>query len=265
MTRLIQAFEPGSSTAYPANVAYRIGKIRAAHVLRGEWLDCGCADGGYTVALVEGGASRAIGIDPLEDRVASANVRAEGIPNVRFLRASGEALPFPDKSFDAVLLNEVLEHVSDEEKTLRGVFRVLRPGGHIVIMSPNRWFPFEGHGMEIGPVQVPLPVPFLPWVPRALGQRFMKARNYWPNELRDLVARCGFNVSDVGFVLAVFEVYPWLPPWFIRLYRKAMPRLEQTPLLRKLLAVSVLIVAQKPGAPAATERLDRRPPCSIAV
>jgi ubiquinone/menaquinone biosynthesis C-methylase UbiE len=245
-TRIIQTFEPGSSTAFPANVAYRIGKIRAAHLLEGEWLDCGCADGGYTVALVENGASHATGIDPLEDRVAQAKNRAQGIPNVRFMRASGESLPFPDECFDGVLLNEVLEHVSDEERTLQDVFRVLRPGGHIVVMSPNRWFPFEGHGMQVGPLQIPMPVPFLPWVPRTIGQRFMKARNYWPRELLDLVAQRGFNVRNVSFVLAVFEVYPWLPASLIGLYRKAMPRLEKIPLVRKLFAVSVLIIGQKP-------------------
>ena len=243
--RIVQTFEPGSSTAFPANVAYRIGKLRAAHLLKGEWLDCGCADGGYTVALVENGASHATGIDPLEDRVSRAKDRAQGIPNIRFMRASGDSLPFPDECFDGVLLNEVLEHVADEVRTLRDVFRVLRPGGHIVVMSPNRWFPFEGHGMQVGSMQIPMPVPFLPWVPRVIGQRFMKARNYWPSELRDLVAQRGFDVREVSFVLAVFEIYPWLPASLIGLYRRAMPRLERTPVVRKLFAVSALIVGQK--------------------
>jgi hypothetical protein len=60
--RAIANFEPGASTAVPSNVAYRLGKIRKLGILRGDWLDCGCADGGYTAHLVELGAESATGV-----------------------------------------------------------------------------------------------------------------------------------------------------------------------------------------------------------
>ena len=73
--RVIQHFEPGCSTAVSSNVTYRLGKIRDLGLLKGEWLDCGCADGGYTLAMVGLGAEKAIGVDPLEERIIQARER----------------------------------------------------------------------------------------------------------------------------------------------------------------------------------------------
>ncbi len=70
--RIIQHFDPGSSTAVQSNITYRLGKLRDLGLLKGEWLDCGCADGGYTVAMVDLGAERAIGVDALEERIVQA-------------------------------------------------------------------------------------------------------------------------------------------------------------------------------------------------
>src|SRR5262249_48926451 len=51
-------------------------------------------------------------------------------------------LPFPDASFDAVLLSEVLEHVPDDAAAMREAARVLRPGGVALISVPHERFPF---------------------------------------------------------------------------------------------------------------------------
>ncbi len=48
-------------------------------------------------------------------------------------------LPFPDGTFDRVIVSEVLEHVWDDERTLSEIARVLRPGGRIAATVPTRW------------------------------------------------------------------------------------------------------------------------------
>ena len=127
--------EPGGHTAYGGIVPYRLGKLARRGVIRGDWLDCGCAEGYYADALVEHGAGSVVGVEAIEDLVRQAAER-EHPPSVRFIWARAEALPLPDADFDGVLLNEVLEHVANEEATLAEVLRVLRPGGHLALFSP---------------------------------------------------------------------------------------------------------------------------------
>ena len=55
--------------------------------------------------------------------------------------ASG-GLPFPDASFDVVSARYAIEHFPDQSVFLRESFRFLRPGGHLCILSPNRYAPY---------------------------------------------------------------------------------------------------------------------------
>jgi SAM-dependent methyltransferase len=56
--------------------------------------------------------------------------------------ANGDALalPFPDNTFDRVIASEVLEHVSDDQRSLEEIFRVLKPGGTLAATVPS-WLP----------------------------------------------------------------------------------------------------------------------------
>lgn len=45
-------------------------------------------------------------------------------------------LPYPDRSFDLVLCSHVLEHIPDDRKAIAEIARVLRPGGHAIVMVP---------------------------------------------------------------------------------------------------------------------------------
>ena len=225
----------GGSTAFPATVAYRLGKLWKRGLLKGDWLDCGCAEGDYTVALLEGGARRVVGIDIEESRIDDARRRHHTKSGAEFLWARSEELPFTDDSFDGVFCNEVFEHVDDEILTLREFRRVLRPSGHLVLMSPNRLFPFEGHGLRFTPnFGIRGPLPLIPWLPAVLTQRFVEARNYWPWHLRRLIEGHGFDVVEMGTALPVFEAYRWLPEALIDIYQRHITVLETVPLLRHL-------------------------------
>lgn len=235
---------PGGSTATGGAVDYRLGKVASLTGVRGRWLDCGCCDGAYTVGLRQRGAELAIGSDIDPERVAAASQLLGG-GGVSFLAAAAESLPFPDRYFDGVLLNEVLEHVEDQRRALSELRRVLVPGGLLVVFSPNRWFPFEGHGMVLGSKNFGSPVPLLPWLPRRLSLPLMKARNYWPSELRDLVAAAGFDVIHTGFAFPLFSRYPWMPGWAIPRYIRLLPWLERFPVLRRF-GVSTFVLARRP-------------------
>jgi ubiquinone/menaquinone biosynthesis C-methylase UbiE len=216
--------------------------------VRGAWLDGGCNDGGYTAGLCQYGASSAVGTDIQMQPLHTARRRCVDSRHTSFAVAAGEAMPFATGSFDGILLNEVLEHVQDEGQTLAEMHRLLRPGGHLVVFSPNRWFPFEGHGM-LGPIRMPYPVPLAPWLPVALTGRWMQARNYWPRELRQRVVDAGFMVAHVGFAWPLFNQYRWLPTPLVRLYSRLLPWIERVPIVRRFGVSTMIIARRSPAAP----------------
>jgi SAM-dependent methyltransferase len=67
-------------------------------------------------------------------------------PGVAVL-ADEVALPFPDRSFDRVLLVHALEHAESARRAMREVWRVLADGGRLIVVVPNRrgmWAHLEG-------------------------------------------------------------------------------------------------------------------------
>jgi len=97
-------------------------------------LDIGCSGGLFASLAMRKGA-RVVGMDV--DR--GSLVEAKGIaPDAEFAVASGEALPYRDGAYDAVVMLDVLEHVPSERKTLGEVDRVLLPGGKLIISVPHK-------------------------------------------------------------------------------------------------------------------------------
>jgi len=234
--------EPGSSTAFPFNVEYRIARV-AKYIHGGQWLDYGCADGGYTDRLRLAGAADVEGVDVDPERIEAAR---RSHPGVAFRVADADRLPFSDGSFDGVFVNEVFEHVADEHVVLDELHRVLKAGGCLILISPNRWFPFEGHTIHIGRWSSKRPTPFIPWLPRALTDRWVTARNYWPHELREKIASNRFCVIETGFVMPVFEGYPWVPAPLVRVLHRYINFIDRCPGIRRI-GVSNLVVALKDG------------------
>ncbi|WP_322894555.1 MULTISPECIES: bifunctional 2-polyprenyl-6-hydroxyphenol methylase/3-demethylubiquinol 3-O-methyltransferase UbiG [unclassified Yoonia] len=101
-------------------------------------LDLGCAGGFMAEALAQRGAN-VTGIDPAADAIDAArrHAKAEGL-RIGYDTGVGEALPYEDASFDAVVCVDVLEHVADLGKVLAEVGRCLRPGGLFLFDTINR-------------------------------------------------------------------------------------------------------------------------------
>jgi len=64
-------------------------------------------------------------------------------------------LPWPDKHFDIVYSNAVIEHVGSFERQMKMASEIMRVGKRWFVTTPNRWFPFEFH----------LRLPFVTWLP----------------------------------------------------------------------------------------------------
>lgn len=109
----------------------------AAPLARGKRvLDAACGEG-YGSFLLAGEARDIVGVDIAAEAVAHAGARYRA-PNLRYVRGSCTALPFPDACVDLVVSFETIEHLAEQAAMLAEFRRVLAPGGVLVISSPNK-------------------------------------------------------------------------------------------------------------------------------
>jgi SAM-dependent methyltransferase len=112
-------------------VAYRFaaGRLRGARVL-----DAGCGEG-YGTDILARTAESVVGVD-LDSGVVRRAARR--YPRASFEPADIVSLPYPADSFDGVVSLQVIEHVAQPASFLQECARVLRPGGTMVLSTPNR-------------------------------------------------------------------------------------------------------------------------------
>ena len=114
-------------------------------------LDLGCGMGGGTFFYVTSFNVKSItgvDIDGKSLKYARDYLKEE-LPSyegkVSFIRANGERLPFKDNTFDIIISDDVIEHLSNPSKVIAELRRVLKPGGFLVISFPPYYHPFGHH------------------------------------------------------------------------------------------------------------------------
>lgn len=173
---LIEDTPPASA----ADHCLRLMHLRAydeavAHAPGCDVLDVGCNTGYGTVRFAPV-AARVVGVDVSPGAIEAARQRAsDGRPE--FVLTSGFELPFPGDSFDLVTSFQVLEHVPDPLAYLREIARVARPGGTVILATPN--------------AAIRLDPGMTPW------NRF-HVHEYLATELRDLLGQVFPEVTILG-------------------------------------------------------------------
>lgn len=164
-------------------------------------LDIGCGIGTYTKKFSQE-SQEVFGVDIDAESLKKAKKLN---PDINFLLAPAEKLPFKDNFFDVVFLHEVLEHVKDDKQAISETFRVLKPNGVAVIFVPNRLYPFETHGIYLFGHYIYKLVPFVNWLPKNIRRYFCPhVRIYSVGDLKKL-----FNNLRVSF-LVISYIYPAL-------------------------------------------------------
>ena len=108
---------------------------------------------------------------PWKGNISAVNISEEHISNIKKCYPEIEAvvcdackLPWPDKYFDIVYSNAVIEHVGDFERQKKMAAETMRVGKRWFVTTPNRWFPFEFH----------MRLPFVTWLP---GNGYLRIGN----------------------------------------------------------------------------------------
>lgn len=104
-------------------------------------LDGGCGTGRLSLALAERGLV-VTGVDLSPGMLEVARDRTKSYANVTLVQADVESLPFPSLSFDLVAAFTVLEFTVNAEAAIRELWRLVKPGGRLVIGVLNSWSPW---------------------------------------------------------------------------------------------------------------------------
>jgi methionine biosynthesis protein MetW len=98
-------------------------------------LDVGCGTGDLTIFVANKlGIKQIYGVDA--DKNALSKAKEKGIVTFK-LDISNEKFPFPDETFDLVLLLDVIEHVENPDNAIKEIHRVLRRRGSLLLTTPN--------------------------------------------------------------------------------------------------------------------------------
>ncbi|MEZ4666827.1 MAG: methyltransferase domain-containing protein [Anaerolineae bacterium] len=156
-------------------------------------LDCACGRGFYLNMFRYVSKCKLVGLELDWPVIEKAKRNVGHLPNLLLTNANIYQLPYPDNTFDGVILSEILEHVDRDVDGLKEVYRVLKPGGVVAITVPNANYPFWWD-----PINKSLETLFHSHIgsgPLA-GIWANHVRLYTPDQLRSAVVDAGFSVDE---------------------------------------------------------------------
>jgi SAM-dependent methyltransferase len=199
-------------------------------------LDAGCGSGRVFAHRLAGRVRHAVGVDVTDELRCNTNIDSAANADLR-------SLPFRDGTFDLIVMSTVAEHLTEPEPVFRELARVLRPGGRLLVLTPNRWH-------------------YVTMAARALPHRFHLAFNRSRGVAEHDVFRTAYRANTAGRLrglaessgltverLRQFETEPeylafhFVPYALGVFYERAVNRFDALSGLR----VNLLLVAKKPG------------------
>jgi SAM-dependent methyltransferase len=186
----------------------------------------GCGLGLYVRAL-QPHVAQTIGLDIEWERVAQGARSGIG----RLVVGDGQCLPFRAGAFDLVVSNEVIEHVADDRKAASEMVRVLRPFGRLVLFCPNRWYPFETHGIYWRGRYHFGNIPLVNYLPRPWRDHLAPhVRAYAQADLRRLFQGLPVRMLRQTVIYGGYDNILARRPRLGRMLRRLLQSLEHSPL-----------------------------------
>jgi len=205
-------------------------------------LSVGCAIAAELQPLKNSGFI-AVGLDPERSFLLTGKARENADD---FIQAIGESIPLRDDSFDLVLLFEVLEHVMKPEVVLKEISRVLKTNGILFLTVPNRFYPFETHGIQICRRQINnlmgIGIPFFSLAPNFLRKRLERARIYSEASVISLLRKNRFEPFIIEYLMPSLDILQQTS--LTRAIRQIFRSLSKVPLVKKL-GASIMVISKK--------------------
>src|SRR5215468_9719392 len=156
-------------------------------------LDCACGRGFYLNMIRTVSNCTLVGLELDEEVVVKAYHNVGHLPKVYLTQANIYHQPYLDNYFDGVILSEILEHIEDDIRGLREVYRLLKPGGVVAITVPNANYPFWWD-----PINKTLETLFETHIAKGplAGLWANHVRLYTAEQLRQAVLDAGFIVEE---------------------------------------------------------------------
>ena len=131
----LERFDPQLEGAIAYEHLHRYA-LCGEYVAESKVLDLACGDGYGSVVLARTAAS-VTGVDLDGETIERARSRYSS-KNIDFIVGDATDVPLDDQLFDVVVSFETIEHVKDPVAVVREIRRLLKPGGLLIISSPNR-------------------------------------------------------------------------------------------------------------------------------
>ena len=170
-------------------------------------LEVGCGAGNLLVQASAPG-SYPIGLDLslqaltfVRARLRELESDSEPIRGFACVQSVGETLPFADHTVDSAILSEVIEHLEAPQASIREATRVLRPGGRLLVTTPNY--------RSLWPL-IEWTVDRLNMAPKMGGEQHIS--RFDPVSLMDLMRECGLHAEYFGTIYSLSPFASMLSP-----------------------------------------------------
>ncbi len=183
-------------------------------------LDIGCGAGGKSLYYITKGAKHVYGVDCVESYKEESAQLANQLglsEQFTFIHADAKELPYPDESFDTVIMNDAMEHVAEPEAVLKEILRVLTKGGKLYVNFPPYNHPFGAHLSDAINI---------PWVHMFFSEKtLIESYKELVKDLPDGQNRISFRISEKDGK----EYFSYINKMTIKRFNKILKEMNITP------------------------------------